>query len=91
MKQRLERKNIQHFIEEVSLLTDMRLKENDGTHNTSTKVRESDNLIVPVCVTKAYSPLGSSTVVCKEEVILVNKVIEQIIWSVAPISMIQVL
>ena len=63
MKQRLDKKNMQQFRDDVSLLTEIKLKENDGTHNTSASMRDSEILIVPMCVTRADSPLGSSTVV----------------------------
>ena len=63
MKQRLDKKNMQQFRDEVSLLTEIKLKENDGTHNTSTNVRDSKILTVPICVTRIDSPLGSSTLV----------------------------
>jgi hypothetical protein len=63
MKQRLERKNMQHFKEAMSLLTEIKLKEKTGTHRTSTRMRESDNLTIPICVTNTDSPLGSSTLV----------------------------
>jgi hypothetical protein len=63
MNQRLERKNMKHFKDEVSLLTEIKLKEREGTHRTSTNMREFDILIVPICVTNTDSPLGSSTLV----------------------------
>ena len=63
MKQRLDKKNMQQFRDEVSLLIEIKLKENDGTHNTSTNVRDSEILTVPICVTRTDSPLGSSTLV----------------------------
>ena len=46
----------------TSLLTEIRLKWNEGTHNTSVKMREDESLIVPMCVTGTILPLGNSTV-----------------------------
>ena len=37
----------------VSLLTEIRLKPKDGTHNTSFKTRVDEICTVPTCVTKA--------------------------------------
>ena len=54
---------MQHFKDEVSLLTKIKLKKNDGTHKTLTNMRDFDILTVPICVTKTNSPLGSSTLV----------------------------
>ena len=90
-KQNLDKKNKQQFKDEVILLTKIRLKENEGTQRTLVRVREFDNLTVSMWVTNANSPLGNSTLVWRTDKIVVNKVIEWIIWSVAPVSMTQVL
>ncbi len=63
MKQGLDKKNMQQFRDKVSLLTEIKLKENVGTHNTSTNMRDSETWTVPMCVARTDSPLGSSTLV----------------------------
>jgi len=68
------------------LLTEIKLKENEGMQRTSVKIKVSEILTVPIWVTAAYCPLGNFTVLEVIEVIEVNKEIEQIIWSVAPVS-----
>ena len=43
------------------MLIDKGLKVKGGTHKTLVRVRDDEKTIVPMCVTKAVSPLGSST------------------------------
>jgi hypothetical protein len=45
----------------ISLLVEIRLKEKEGTQRTSVKIKESEKLTVPICVTKANWPLGNLT------------------------------
>ena len=59
----------------------------DGIHRTLLRVREEDKTMVPMCVTKVVSPLGSSTMVLVIAVIEDNKLTEHTMWSVAPVSM----
>jgi hypothetical protein len=58
MKQRCERKNTQQDGELVSLDMEMRLNEKDGTQRTSISSKDSKTCTVPMCVAKAFSPLG---------------------------------
>jgi hypothetical protein len=46
----------------TNLLTEMRLKWNEGTHKTSVKMSEDESLTVPMCATGTRFPLGNSTV-----------------------------
>ena len=71
-------------------LTDKRLKEKDGTHRTLVRVICEESWIVPTCVTTVDSPLGNCTIECEIAVIQVNKLTEQTMWSVAPVSITQV-
>jgi hypothetical protein len=57
----------------------MRLKGKDGTHRTLVKMKCFEILIVPMCVTKTKSPLGSLTNVDIVDVIVVNKETQLII------------
>jgi DNA-binding phage protein len=67
----------------------MRLKEKDGTYRTFVRISVEDNLTVPICVTGTKFPFGSLTSLETEAITVVNNEKEQIIWSVAPVSMIQ--
>ena len=58
MKQQLPRKMRQQNEVLVSLLTEIRLKAKDGTHNTSFKTKVEEICIMPTCVTKTWSPFG---------------------------------
>ena len=49
-----------------------------------------DKVTIPMCVTQAVSPLGNSTTVCVTTVMVVNKLLEQMMWSVALVSKTQV-
>ena len=42
----------------VSLLTEIKLNVKEGTHKTSVKIKVEEICTVPMCVTKACSPLG---------------------------------
>ena len=68
---------------------DTRLKEKDGMQSTFSSVNVEDNLIVPIWVTLALSPLGSLIEKWTMEVIEVKKWSEWTIWLVAPLSRIQ--
>ena len=46
----------------TSLLTEMRLKWNEGTHKTFVKMGEGESVTVPMCVTGTILPLGNSIV-----------------------------
>jgi hypothetical protein len=45
----------------VSLLAEIRLKEKDGTHKTSVRIKDAEILTVPICVTEASWPFGNLT------------------------------
>ena len=45
----------------MSLLVEIRLKVKEGTHKTLVKIRVSDIVTIPMCVTEAIEPLGSLT------------------------------
>lgn len=45
----------------MSLLAEIRLKVNEGTHKTLVNVRVYEIVIVPMCVTEAIEPLGNFT------------------------------
>jgi hypothetical protein len=45
----------------VSLLDEIRLKEKDGTHKTSVRIKDAKILTVHICVTEASWPFGSLT------------------------------
>jgi hypothetical protein len=64
------------------------LKENEGIHGTSVRIKDSEILTVPMWVTDANWPSGNRTFCETTAVIVVNKETMQIIWSVAPVSMI---
>ena len=42
----------------VSLLTEIKLNIKEGTHKISVKIKVEEICIVPMCVTKAFSPFG---------------------------------
>jgi len=89
IKQNLDKKMTQHCKVWISLLIDIKLKEKKGIQSTLVKTKESEILMVPMWVTEACCPLGNLTVLETTEVICVNNDVEQIIWSVAPVSIIQ--
>ena len=80
-----------HFCVEVSLLTESKLYEKDGTQSTSLRIRFLDIWTIPIWVTGTVFPFGSLTEVFKALVIEVKMSIEWAIWSVAPVSTIHVL
>jgi hypothetical protein len=88
MKQKEAKKIRQQQRDLVSLLAESRLKENDGMHNTSVRIKSLETRTVPIWVTAANCPLGNLTWVDTTVVIVVRKEIEPTIWSVAPVSMI---
>ena len=89
-KQKVERKTRQQGWDLVMVLTERRLKVNDGTHKTLWRVEEEDRVMVPICVTKAVSPLGSSTIDWVTTVIEDKRFTIQTMWSIALVSITQV-
>ena len=73
----------------VSWLIDKRLKEKDGTQSTLVKIKVPERHIEPIWVTKAVSPLRSSTIQLTS-VKSINRWMECTIWFVAPMSMTKV-
>jgi hypothetical protein len=73
----------------TSLLTEMRLKWNEGTHKTFVKMREGESVTVPMCVIGTILPLGNSTLARMVEVMVLRHEMECTMWSVAPVSRIQ--
>jgi hypothetical protein len=73
----------------INLLTEIRLNEKKGIHKTSVKIKDSEIRTVPMWVNDANWPLGNLIVLETTEFMDLNKEIVQIIWSVAPVSMIQ--
>ena len=67
----------------------MRLKVKEGTHNTSVRIEDSVRCTVLMWVTKAFSPLGKWTKELETQVIELKTKMEWTIWSVALVSMIQ--
>ena len=65
------------------------MKEKLGIQRTCSRVRVAETLTVPMWVTLTMSPLGSLIEIWTEEVIEVKKWIECTMWSVAPLSRIQ--
>ena len=90
MKQKFERKTRQQDRDFVNFLIDIRLNDKKGTQRTFSRTKEDVTWIVPMWVTVTFSPLGNWTKVDMELVILVNKVIEWIVWFVALVSRTQV-
>lgn len=78
-------------MEEVSFLTNSKLNQKDGTHKTFVRIKDSESFKVPRWVTFTVEPLGNVIVIWTVEVIIVKKEMEETIWLVAPVSMIQVL
>ena len=72
-------------------LIERRLKVNDGTHKTLWRVREEDRVMVPICFTEVVSPLGSSTIDWVTAVIEDKRFTIQTMWSIALVSITQVL
>jgi hypothetical protein len=72
----------------VSFLTEIRLKEKDGTHKTSIRIKEAEIITVPISVTETSWPFGSLTNLEVVAVIVVKNEREQTIWLVAPVSII---
>jgi len=79
MKQKSARKVRQQEKNFVSLLAEIRLKEKEGTHKTSVRIKEEDILTVPICVTETSCPFGSLTNLEMVAVIVVKKEREQTI------------
>ena len=87
---KFERKTRQQDRDFVNLLTDIRLNEKEGTQSTFSRVKVDVTWIVPMWMTVTFSPSGNWIKVDMLLVILVNKVIEWIMWSIAPVSRTQV-
>jgi hypothetical protein len=62
----------QQFKDLMSLVAEIKLKVKEGTHKTPVKVRVSEIVIVPMCVTLAIEPFGSLTWVETTAVMVVN-------------------
>lgn len=73
----------------ASFLAEIKLKWNDGMHKTSCRQIEGVSCTVPVWVTRASVPFGNLTEYETCAVILVNNEVQQTIWFVAPVSIIQ--
>jgi len=70
----------------ISLLTEMRLKEKDGTQRTSWRIKSCEIRTVPIWVIKASWPLGNLTYLDLSTEKLVKQEMELHMWSVAPVS-----
>ena len=90
IKQKLDRNMQQHLRWCVNLPMEMRLKENEGTHNTLSRTKSVESWTWPMWVTKSKtdSPLRSLIDMWTIKVIFVSKEIEWTMWSVA-LSIIQ--
>ena len=73
----------------VKLLIETRLKEKDGMQRKFSRIKEAETRTIPMWVTLAMSPVDNLTKIWTEEVMVLKKVIEWTIWSVAPLSRIQ--
>lgn len=73
----------------MSWVTEIKLKENEGTHSTSVNMRFLETLIIPLWVMKTWFPFRSLTKNFMVKVIEVNREIELSIWSVTPVSITQ--
>jgi hypothetical protein len=56
----------------TNLLTEMRLKENDGIHRTFVKMRVAEILTIPISVTIVELPFGKRTCLETKEMIEVR-------------------
>jgi hypothetical protein len=56
----------------MSLVAEIRLKVKEGTHKTPIKLRVSEIVTVPICVTLAIEPFGSLTWVETTTIMVVN-------------------
>jgi hypothetical protein len=63
----------------TNLLTEIKLKEKEGTHRTFVRVKVAEILTLPICVTSAELPFGNLTFLETIEVIVVRKETEQTI------------
>jgi hypothetical protein len=79
-KQVLVRNSTQQDMFLVSLLTETRLKEKEGTQRTLVNVRVEEIFTVPIWVTEANFPFGNLTNLETEAVMVVKREIEHIIW-----------
>jgi hypothetical protein len=70
-------KNIQQCKTLISLLAEIRLKENERTQRTSVRIKFYVILIVPMCVTEAYLSFRNRTDFDTIEVIDIRQDIEQ--------------
>jgi hypothetical protein len=86
MKQLPAKKIKQALRNLMSLLVEIRLKVNDGTHSTSVNVRFSKIKIVPMCVTRTTEPLGSLTKLETTAVMVVNNEGQLIILPLCQLS-----
>ena len=91
MRQYCERKIQEEDGFWVSLLIEIILKEKLAMQNTFSKTKVGDTWTILMCVTLAISPLGNLTEIWTMEVIEVKNFKEWTIWSVAPLSRIQLM
>ena len=91
MKQKVDKSTRQFSWNLVKELTKKRLKVKEGTYRTLWRVREEDKITVPMCVTEAISPLGSWTMDWVIAITVVKRWTKHTRWSMAPMSMTQVL
>ena len=91
MRQNCERKIQQQDEVWVSLQIEIKLHEKLGMQSTFSKSNVGETCTVPTCVTLAISPLGNLTEIWIMEVIEVKNWIECTIWSVVPLSRIQLM
>ena len=91
MKQNWERNTRQYDNFWVSLLIDKILNEKEGTQRTLSRTRVVESLTMPMWVTWALSPLGSSTTHWVKLLMVESKLTGHIIWSVAVVSRTEVL
>jgi predicted Zn-dependent protease len=88
MKQKLANKMKQKWMDFMSFLSNNKLKEKNRTHKTFVRRRLAGIWTVPIWVTTSNFSFGSLTLVDILAVIEVKREMEQIIWSVATVSII---
>ena len=67
------------------------IKRESRMQSTFSRVKTGDNCTIPMCVTLVISPLGNLIEIWTMEVIEVKNFKEWTIWSVAPLSRIQLM
>lgn len=86
MRQESNKKSSEQLEVRVGLLTEMRLKLNEGTQRTSWRINEGVTASVPMCITKAWLPSISLLVKVPTEVMEVRK--DARLKDIAPLSII---